>query len=222
MYFPFYAHQEPQDEKPSRPKHPLSAEEARIFLSRWVEYHTGKSEFQPPVLTLPLKSLNVPIGPVISSPTAPTRKTEFPTLKRVPLKIPKPDWFPTVVWHQLLPAVEDHLRYDRWADSTDDPLTDWIVSYAAHYHARIWAVQPLTAALVYQNSQRYGHNVYDILRWIVSEAARTDTPMGDLISLRPLTAEHFEFLSSLWMDLELDTEWRMNVTPGPAVRLLGL
>lgn len=220
MYFPFYAHQLPQPTKPARPKHPLSQEEADLFRERWVQYHSGLSPHQPPVLTLPLKSLNVPIGPVISMPLLPQRHTEFPSLKQVPLKTPKPDWFPSHVWQNLYPAVEDHLRYDKWTDTTEDPLTDWIVSYAAHYHARIWTVQPLTASLVYHNSQRYGHNVYDILRWIVSEAKRTTAPMGDMVTLLSLTSEHYEFLSDLWMSLVIDSEWRMNVTPHTALQLL--
>ena len=231
LYFGYYAHQEPSTTPPTRPRHELHPIDKAAFMQRWYDYHYRRSDYRPPLLTLPNQTLGLPpteeeleannlptsLGgnQVVYKPTEeciqpPSAETFHCNITR-PSKISEDTW---VLW---LPIVEDHLLYSETPWSLE--MTDYgddAEAYAAVEDIRLaitrhWAMRaryrPLMMDTLIRNSQRYGHNLYAMLNWLLKDLELTHIPRFRLKEMG-LSPDWEKKFADSWPEiLEDDKQW---------------
>ena len=203
-YFGYYAHQEPQDSLPARPRHKLHPIDKAAFMQRWNDFHLGITHqgelLHPPLLTLPSRSLGLPPSrDELEQHNLPTHLAGLkyidqhtdvmippPPAERFHCDIPRPYHILEDEWELWLPVVEDHLMYsglswsERMWDFAGDPETFAVVEGIRYSVARYWAEKslqrPFTYARLVELSQRYGHNLQAMLNWLLDDLKLTKIP----------------------------------------------
>ena len=232
LYFGYYAHQGPEPTLPTRPRHELHPIDKAAFMQRWYDYHYRRSDYHPPLLTLPNQTLGLPptkeelaaydlptnLGDSQVIYKATEERIQPPIAETFHCNIKRPKNIPEDTWTAWLPIVEDHLLYGDtpWSipmyEYVADPQTYRTVETIRLAIARHWAMKvrykPLQFDALTFNSQRYGHNLYAMLNWLLWDLEKTHIPRFRLKDIG-LPAEWLTIFTDKWPEIleEDDYQW---------------